>query len=126
LTFKPGQSGNPSGRPKNLLPIRTLCRRVTFELYEKALTMIRDPETPPAVVAGLIINMWDRGWGKPTQTVTMRQEEIAQLSDADLAAIGNGRDFETIEAGTDQNGIPVFEVDTDDAQLEFFDASKPA
>jgi hypothetical protein len=121
--FKPGQSGNPSGRPKGLLPIRTLCRRVTYELYEKALAMIRDDETPPAVKATLIATMWDRGWGRPTQSITMRQEEIAQLTDSDLAAIAAGNDFEAVEAGADQNGVPVFEVDTE--QLEFFDASKP-
>jgi hypothetical protein len=52
------------------------------------------------------------------------QEEMAQLSDADLAAIATSRDFETIENGTDENGVPVFDVDTE--QLEFFDASKPS
>jgi hypothetical protein len=124
MPFKPGQSGNPAGRPRGLLPIRTLCRRVTFELYEKAIAMIRDGETPPAVKASLIMNMWDRGWGRPTQSITMRQEEVAQLTDADLAAIAAGNDFETIAAGADQDGNPVFEVDTETEQLEFFDASK--
>jgi hypothetical protein len=124
--YQKGQTGNPGGRPKAALPIRTLCRRVTVELYEKALTMIRDPDTPQSVKATLIINMWDRAWGKPTQTVTMRQEEVAQLTDADLAAIAGGRDFEGIENGADQNGIPVFDVDTEDGQLVMFDASKPA
>jgi hypothetical protein len=61
-TFKPGQSGNPGGRPKG---IGSLARAHTSEALKALVDALRSPrERVPAAIALL-----DRGWGKPVTTI---------------------------------------------------------
>jgi HEAT repeat protein len=62
-SFQPGQSGNPAGRPKG---IEALAREHTPAAIAALVDALRSPkERVPAAVALL-----DRGWGKPSQTIT--------------------------------------------------------
>ena len=61
-SFKPGQTGNPGGRPKG---IEALAREYTGEALEALVAALRSPkERVPAAIALL-----DRGWGKPKITI---------------------------------------------------------
>jgi hypothetical protein len=44
--WKPGQSGNPSGRPKEIPGLRKACLVGTFEALEHLMAGLRDPDVP--------------------------------------------------------------------------------
>jgi hypothetical protein len=61
--FKPGKSGNPSGRPKG---IEALAREHTPAAIAALVAALGNPRERVAAAVALL----DRGWGKPAQTVT--------------------------------------------------------
>ena len=61
--FRPGQSGNPGGRPRQ--DVTALARAHTREAIEALVAALKRPkEAVPAAVALL-----NRGWGLPRQTI---------------------------------------------------------
>lgn len=65
--WKPGQSGNPGGRPAVLKDIRAAAQQ-EGEACIRALVAIRDnPSSPEAARVAAIRELLDRGFGKPTQ-----------------------------------------------------------
>lgn len=62
--FPKGQSGNPGGRPKRLLEVRTLARRHTISAIATLLEIATHGESESARVAAANA-LLDRGWGKP-------------------------------------------------------------
>jgi hypothetical protein len=67
--FKPGQSGNPSGKPKALQDVIALARSHTPVAIGRLARIVHDDEAPPAVQVTAAIALLDRGWGRPTQTI---------------------------------------------------------
>lgn len=67
--FQPGQSGNPSGRPKALAEVVELCRNVTPDVIARLHEIVRHGDERAAVAAGK--ELLDRGWGKAPETVTI-------------------------------------------------------
>ena len=65
--FKPGQSGNPGGRPKDVGPIKELAKQHTEEAI---LTLVKGlnfkGERARIAAAEALL---DRGWGKPSQHI---------------------------------------------------------
>jgi Family of unknown function (DUF5681) len=92
-SFKPGQSGNPHGRPKR--PETIEARRVQADVksaareltpvamgtLEKAMT---DHKAPWAAKIAAAIAVLDRGWGKPTQAVEANVNIFDQMTDDEL------------------------------------------
>ena len=72
--WKKGQSGNPSGRPRDVHGIAALARTFSAEAIEKLVELMRDKTMPPRAVIAAIDSILDRGLGKPMQP--MQQQQI--------------------------------------------------
>jgi len=71
-SFKPGQSGNPGGRPKltpELLELRELARQHTRAAVEAIIQIVQDGEAPASARVTAASEILDRGWGRATQSV---------------------------------------------------------
>ncbi len=73
--FKPGQSGNPGGRPKAVAEVQALARQHTAEAIETLATIMRHKGAPAAARVSAANAIIDRGYGKPAQTVITDSEK---------------------------------------------------
>ena len=64
--FKPGQSGNPGGRPREVREVLAAAREPTEEAIERLAYWMRsdNPKASPAACIALL----NRAWGQPTQS----------------------------------------------------------
>lgn len=67
--FQPGQSGNPTGRPKTDVTIRDLAKTYTEEAIETLAEIMRNPKASAATRVQASCALMDRGWGKPAQHI---------------------------------------------------------
>lgn len=65
--FKKGQSGNPSGRPKIIGPLRDLARAHTLDALDTLIEVMKDKASPPASRVAAAKELLDRGYGKAPQ-----------------------------------------------------------
>jgi hypothetical protein len=65
--WKPGQSGNPAGRPKAVDDVSAICRRYGPEAVERVVAAMRNPDDRIALPAAVVL--LDRGYGKPNVRV---------------------------------------------------------
>lgn len=89
--FRPGQSGNPSGRPKGTQGLAAEIRARTGdgrELIDFAMRVFRDSEEDIATRWQALQWLADRGWGKAMQIIELVTPaptlDLSQLSDAQL------------------------------------------
>ena len=109
MPFKPGQSGNPRGRPKVDVHIRDLARKCSPEAIKTLESIMKDKDEAASARVSAACAILDRGYGKPDQHSTVdvlkhdatdwtRDELVALLHDARAgsarAATANGRDHE--------------------------------
>jgi hypothetical protein len=64
--FKPGQSGNPGGKPKGYAEMREAARAYTDEALE---TLVRNLKSKTLGVQAAVAIL-NRGWGMPSQPHT--------------------------------------------------------
>ena len=69
MRFKPGQSGNPIGRPRIPAEVRELARGATLEAIQLYIETMRDRGLDPELRMKAADRLMDRAWGKPTQAV---------------------------------------------------------
>lgn len=67
--FKPGVSGNPSGRTKCDQNLRALAQAHTHEALEILIEVARNKKSPQSARVHAACALLDRGWGKPSQFV---------------------------------------------------------
>jgi hypothetical protein len=63
--FKPGQSGNPGGRPKRSVDLRRLARERTVDAIATLINVMRNPRAASAARVSAAAALLDRGWGRP-------------------------------------------------------------
>jgi hypothetical protein len=71
-SFKPGQTGNPGGRPKltpELIELRALAREHTRAAVEAIIAVMGDSSAPASARVSAASEVLDRGWGRATQSV---------------------------------------------------------
>lgn len=74
--FKPGQSGNPGGRPKELAEVQALARTHTVDAIAALARIAGSADAPPAAVVSAATALLDRAWGKPMQPIDSNQPAI--------------------------------------------------
>lgn len=65
--FKPGESGNPSGRPKKDRHLVELAQEHTRDAVNTLLQVMRSRKTASAARVSAACALLDRGWGRPIQ-----------------------------------------------------------
>lgn len=68
MTFKPGQSGNPGGRPKGYADFREQCRKLSPKVVARLTKLLAGKDDRLALDAGKAL--LEHAWGKPPQAVT--------------------------------------------------------
>ncbi len=104
--WKPGQSGNPGGRPKAIGHVRDLARELTDDAIQTLATVMHDPKAPPGARVAAAVAILDRGWGKPTQGVTLERDTSQVQNNADMRAAWNDAMAHAIESVA-KLGVPV-------------------
>ena len=92
--FKPGQSGNPNGRPKKLPEIDELLSEVLGDNGEEATAILKaliaKAKKGDVRAAEVLL---DRAYGKAKQDINQRttikddRKDLSKLSDEDLATL---------------------------------------
>ena len=85
-SWKPGQSGNPKGRPKAEIDIAALARVHGPRCIQVIAKMLDDPDSRVRVSAATVL--LDRGFGKPNQNVTATGDGTLTLHLLAAQAIG--------------------------------------
>ena len=83
-SFKPGQSGNPRGRPKMTDEERDVLAEIkslAADVPNKMRAMLNSAKTPPAVKVKICEIILDRTYGKPDSTVKVETPKAAMLDD---------------------------------------------
>ena len=84
--FRPGESGNPDGRPKLPTELKLLCQGLAPEAIRVAAQLLNDSEQPGNVRLKAAEVILDRGYGKPAQAVEVNWHEATPEQRADRLA----------------------------------------
>jgi hypothetical protein len=85
--FRPGQSGNPTGRGRATLEVRDLARTYTEEAVRTLAAIMRNGRSPTAARVQAAHELLDRGWGRPVQALEHSGPEGSALLPADLTVL---------------------------------------
>lgn len=115
-SFKPGQSGNPGGRPKRpetiearkvIADVKALARESTKEAMEALVEVVKDVKAPPSARVSAASVILDRGWGKATQVVEANVNIVDNMSYDELRSFV-AREAANILASEEETGSSGF------------------
>ena len=84
-SFRPGQSGNPNGRPRVLADVQNAAREHSSEAIETLAGIMRDPKAPAAGRTSAACALLDRGYGKPSQAINANTNVHYFVSDKPMS-----------------------------------------
>ena len=73
MKFEPGQSGNPTGRPKENAEVKALARVHMPRAIERLAEILNGDDVRAAAAAAQAL--LDRGYGKPAQAIVGGDED---------------------------------------------------
>jgi hypothetical protein len=79
--WQPGQSGNPSGRPKIVAEIRALARVHGEAAIGALVEIVGNEKAPPAARVSAANALLDRGYGRPESKIDATVETPTQQFD---------------------------------------------
>jgi hypothetical protein len=79
-SFKPGQSGNPGGRPKVVAEVRDLARQHTADAIETLVTIMSDEDAHHSARVAAANSLLDRGYGKAPASLEVKNDIGAEFS----------------------------------------------
>mgnify|MGYP006921381597 CR=1 FL=1 len=88
--WKPGQSGNPAGLPKQYRDVRAAAKELTVEAVDRLAFWMRS-DNPKASVSATVAIL-NRGWGMPQQNVKATVTHLRSMSDDELLGFLSGDD----------------------------------
>ena len=75
-SFRPGQSGNPNGRPRILADVQQAARAHSADAIKTLSDIMNNPKAPAAARISAACALLDRGYGKPLQTVDANNTNV--------------------------------------------------
>lgn len=87
--FRPGQSGNPLGRPRIVLAVRDLARAHTEAAIDTLAEIMQDQEAPAAARISAAAEILSRGHGRPVD------QRVLLAMSAQIDRPMNARDLST-------------------------------
>jgi hypothetical protein len=84
--FKPGVSGNPSGRPKTDATIRALAKEHTEDALRILVEVAGNKKSPPSARVHAACAILDRAWGKPSMYIEASHVGMTFVNYLDLLA----------------------------------------
>jgi Family of unknown function (DUF5681) len=88
-SFKPGQSGNPSGRARVPAEVKEMARAYTEEAIKTLATVMNDKKAPASARVMAANAIIDRAYGKPTQHIEAHVDLIDRLSLTEQEALAS-------------------------------------
>ena len=93
-SFRPGRSGNPTGRPKRPATIEArrifadvadAARECTQDAIDTLFAIMKDPKAPAAARISAATALLDRGYGKPAQAIEVNEQpDLSHVSHENL------------------------------------------
>jgi len=77
--FQPGQSGNPSGRPKIPEDVKQAFKEASMDACNTLISIANDKTAKDADRVRAAEAILDRAWGKPTQALDVEAHNIPQI-----------------------------------------------
>lgn len=100
--FKPGESGNPAGRPRGLSEMRLAARVHTPEALTTLVRIMRSRKANASARVRAVTELLDRAWGKPVQELAVQgamahidvpEKKWAEKSKGELLELGKRMAF---------------------------------
>ena len=107
-TWKSGQSGNPSGRPKLVAEVRDLARKHTDRAIERLVELIESDSSTTAVAA--CRELLDRAWGRAPQHIDQTIETTNRYEDASASAPDTSKLMARLRKGRTGDGAALRDV----------------
>lgn len=84
MVFKPGQSGNPSGRARKSNKAAGMAREYTEASIKTLVQNLTSDKGEIQIKAA--VELLNRGWGKPQEYIELSNDPENPVTDIDLAA----------------------------------------